>query len=355
LARRLVARRCGAAAFLAGWLAALPIARLAAAEAPDSYAGYDSGTYLRFLAPPAPGGGIAAVPTLKLSFGGAARTAVMDTGSTGVVVSADAIPNLAALPSLGPARLTYSSSGRIMEGSWVVTAMTIAGADGAAVTTTPIPVIAVTRIACLPNARNCTPEERPTHVSMIGVGFGREYDHQPKGTPDRNPFLNLALAPGAAWRRGYVITGAGVHVGLTGRNTAGPFAFVKLARDPLWQDWSGAPACITVGDTEPACGKLLVDTGVAVMYLTVPQDRVPSGSLADGTRLKIRLGPADDPHAAGYGFTVGDAGDPVAPAGVTLSGVGVRPPFVNTSFHLLNGFDYLFDADGGWVGFRPKR
>jgi hypothetical protein len=30
----------------------------------------------------------------------------------------------------------------------------------------------------------------------------------------------------------------------------------------------------------------------------------------------------------------------------------VRPPFVNTSVHFLNGFDYLYDADGGFVGFR---
>jgi hypothetical protein len=30
----------------------------------------------------------------------------------------------------------------------------------------------------------------------------------------------------------------------------------------------------------------------------------------------------------------------------------VRPPFVNTSVNFLNGFDYLYDADGGFVGFR---
>ncbi len=35
-----------------------------------------------------------------------------------------------------------------------------------------------------------------------------------------------------------------------------------------------------------------------------------------------------------------------------FSSVGLRPPFVNTSVHFLNGFDYLYDADGGFVGFR---
>ncbi|OYZ92869.1 MAG: hypothetical protein B7X99_15780 [Rhizobiales bacterium 17-65-6] len=30
-------------------------------------------------------------------------------------------------------------------------------------------------------------------------------------------------------------------------------------------------------------------------------------------------------------------------------------PFVNTSFHMLNGFDYLYDADGGFAGFRARQ
>jgi hypothetical protein len=29
-----------------------------------------------------------------------------------------------------------------------------------------------------------------------------------------------------------------------------------------------------------------------------------------------------------------------------------RAPFVNTSLRFLNGFDYLYDADGGFMGFR---
>jgi hypothetical protein len=37
---------------------------------------------------------------------------------------------------------------------------------------------------------------------------------------------------------------------------------------------------------------------------------------------------------------------------VTLVGRGDRPTYVNTGVHLLNGFDYLFDADKGIVGYR---
>jgi len=39
--------------------------------------------------------------------------------------------------------------------------------------------------------------------------------------------------------------------------------------------------------------------------------------------------------------------NPLAPDFLVLN--TARPqPFVNTSVHFLNGFDYLYDADGGW-------
>jgi hypothetical protein len=43
------------------------------------------------------------------------------------------------------------------------------------------------------------------------------------------------------------------------------------------------------------------------------------------------------------------------PSRLTLVGRGDRPTFVNTSVHLFNGFDYLFDADTGIVGYRWNR
>ena len=145
----------------------------AAAGSPGRYDAYDREAYLSYLNAPGPHDDIAAVPRLRISFGGRSYDAVMDTGSTGVVVSADKIPNIDRLPSLGPGELTYSSSGRIMIGRWVVTAMTIAGGNGTRVTTAPIPVLAVTRIECTPRARRCTPREAPRRTSMLGIGFGR--------------------------------------------------------------------------------------------------------------------------------------------------------------------------------------
>src|SRR5262245_46549245 len=80
------------------------------------YQEYDQGAYLPYVNAPGPSADIIASPLLRVSFGGRSYAAVMDTGSTGVVVSADKIPNIASLQSLGPGQLTYSSSGRIMIG-----------------------------------------------------------------------------------------------------------------------------------------------------------------------------------------------------------------------------------------------
>jgi hypothetical protein len=72
--------------------------------------------------------------------------------------------------------------------------------------------------------------------------------------------------------------------------------------------------------------------------------------LVAGTKIAISV-PTEASAQALYTFTLGAGGNPLAPDGLHLVSL-VRPPFVNTSVHFLNGFDYLYDADGGFVGFR---
>jgi hypothetical protein len=340
----------------------------ASGSAASPYEGHQQGVYLSYANAPADGQPITRVPKLKISFGATPFEIVMDTGSTGILVSAHHIPNIDALPSLGPGKLTYSSSGRIMIGHWVTTPVTIVGGNGASARTAPLPVLAVTRIECTAWARRCTPSNQPRGVAMMGVGFGREHDSQTQGGPDKNPFLRIAhvAAPShkgedaVGMRRGYIVTRRGVHIGLTAANTRGDFGYVGLGRMPDGRDWLQAPACISVNDGKPAaCGSMLVDTGITTMFLTVP-DREASGAvkrgrgrsltLAAGTRLAISTASADAPQAT-YSFAVGDGRNPLAPDRITFvrrSGT----PFVNTGVHFLNGFDYLFDDEGGRVGFR---
>ncbi|MBV9630571.1 MAG: hypothetical protein JO230_20930, partial [Xanthobacteraceae bacterium] len=323
------------------------------------------GPFLRYLNAPTASDDLREPPHLTLSFGGRHRTAVMDTGSTGVVVSASAIPGFDQLPQDGPAKLTYSSSGRIMQGVWVTVPVTIAGANGASVTTRPMPVLAVTSVDCTETARNCTPLDDPRHVAMIGVGFGRRNRSGPlaDSAVDKNPFLNLASPRAAAVHRGYLVTREGVEIGVPAAGAPTGFATVHLTRNPETGDWSGAPACIAVADQTPACGTVLPDTGLTSMFLALPPDQVegralPRGNdhtLPPGTKVTIMLAPAT-PGAkptAGYSFGVGDMDNPLAPRRVILVGEGDRPTYVNTGVHLLNGFDYFFDADSGVIGYRP--
>ena len=352
---RSAAAAVGAAAgFVLGAMPAL-------AASPSPYDGYDQTAYLAYLNAPPAGGDLTRPPRLRISFGGRSYAVVMDTGSTGIVVSADKIPNIDRLQSLGPGKLTYSSSGRIMIGRWVMTPATIMGRNGTSVAVAPIPVLAVDRVECTDTARRCSPRETPRGISMLGIGFARRGDHQAQSGPGKNPFLHVATVNGAKaerLRRGYLVTRGGVFVGLTAANTRADFAFVKLARAE--DDWAPTPVCISVNDVTPAaCGTLLMDTGVSAMYLTVPESQAPdairttngrSPTLVDGTRLTISVPTEASPQAL-YSFTLGDGGNPLAPAGLHLVS-RVRPPFVNTSVHFLNGFDYLFDADGGFVGLR---
>jgi hypothetical protein len=247
-----------------GALAALALGMLPAPAAPPSpYGGYEQGAYLAYLNAPASGADLTQPPRLRISFGARNYDAVMDTGSTGIVVSADKIPNIDRLPSLGPGQLTYSSSGRIMIGRWVVTPVTVMGRNGVGITTAPIPVLAVDRVECTAKARRCSPREDPRGISMLGIGFARRHDHQAQSGPDKNPFLNVAAVNGAKaerLRRGYLVTRQGVFVGLTAPNTQGDFTYVKLERAD--EDWSPMPVCISVNGTTPAaCGSLLMDTG----------------------------------------------------------------------------------------------
>jgi hypothetical protein len=217
---------------------------------------------------------------------------------------------------------------------------------------------------------------------MIGVGFGRRGNREGPHGPEINPFLHLDGAGHNGLRRGYIVSGAGVQLGLTGADPGDGYVTVPLSRDDALQDWSSAPACIGIDDRTPACGTVLPDTGVTGMFLTLPANEEQASAdssgkgqgLLSGSKVTISLAPgisapgnapgnppgdapknapaASVPGIASYSFRIGDVTNPLSPARVTLVGRGDRPTYVNTGVHLFNGFDYLFDADKGIVGYR---
>jgi hypothetical protein len=121
--------------------------------------------------------------------------AVMDAGSTGVVVSAATLglcerySNATLKPPNGAEYL--SSSGRLWD------TLNFSSND-AGIVETRVPVLAITRSSickrgwingeCVDQVSitNCPPE-----LKYLGVGFGRWSQEQPKACPDKVPFTNL--------------------------------------------------------------------------------------------------------------------------------------------------------------------
>ena len=140
----------------------------------------------------------------------------MDTGSTGIVVSADLFTPASDAVNIGPGRQIYSSSGVIEVGTWYSATQNIYDSNGNLVATADVPVLQVTRIICEQNARNCTPDDHPTVLrtwaSASPAESGGDADRK---TPDYNAFLNLTSVAGANgtldalpadWHNGFVVT-----------------------------------------------------------------------------------------------------------------------------------------------------
>jgi hypothetical protein len=286
----------------------------------------------------------------------------MDTGSTGIVVAAEHFipgPNDVAE---GPGRLVYNSSGRIMNGERYTTDVEIQRDEYTPVATARVQVLRVTSITCLEQARDCRPEANPRGVAFMGIGFDRTGAESigqggtAPGTP-RNPFVSLvSLASGApvsSVRPGYIVTREGVHLGMTAERTRG-FAFIKLAPSaasrPGAPEWSAVPMTVSV-DGVSGNGTILVDTGINYMFLSPPEGTgLRRGSRApDGSRITVFLPDQRSPQPVYYDVTVGRRGNPMHPERVEV--VHDRGVFVNTGRMFLEGFDYLYDAAGGYAGF----
>lgn len=302
------------------------------------------------------------VPEVWLKLPGSApRRFGMDTGSTGIVVAAEHYSPAPGDIEGGPGRIVYNSSGRILSGTYYITDVVIQRDGDTPLATARVQVLRVTRISCLEHARDCRPEQNPRDVAFMGVGFDRNSAQGTEASVPRNPFTNLiSLASGAplsSVRPGYVVTRTGVDLGMTAELTQ-DFAFVKLAPSaasrPNAPEWSSAPMTVSVDGVEGA-GTILMDTGINYMFLSPPAGtRLERGRRAPtGTKIAVFLPDRRNPQPAFYTFTVGGSGNPLNPERVEV--VRDRGVFVNTGRMFLEGFDYLYDAAGGYVGYGWNR
>jgi hypothetical protein len=307
--------------------------------------------------------GVNYVPRIWLRLPGSApRQFGLDTGSTGIVVAAEHYtPAPGDIPG-GPGRLVYNSSGRILNGTYYTTDVVIQRDGSTPVATARVQVLRVSSITCLERARDCRPEQNPRDVAFMGVGFDRESAQgtEEAGAP-RNPFTSLVSlasgAPLASVRPGYVLTRTTVHLGMTADLTR-DFAFVKLLPSPASRpgapEWK-SPAMTVSVDGVVADGTILMDTGINYMFLAPPAGtRLEPGKRAPaGTKIAVYLPDRRSPQPAFYAFTLGERGNPLQPEKVEV--VRDRGVFVNTGRQFLEGFDYLYDAAGGYVGYGWNR
>jgi autotransporter-associated beta strand protein len=298
-------------------------------------------------------------PRLSLSLGGGpAISTIVDTGSTGLAMSrhhADAYIRARGLQPVGEGTITYSSSGDAAKGQfYIFPTFRISGAgDGHATAT---------------NVKMLVTDNQGTDFSYMGVGFDRgglASDNPVYASPNMNAFLNISEirgAPATSMRRGYVVSRTGITLGLTGQTSG--FALMQLTPNAIVPGnvWNRAQMGLTVNGAAAGTGAFLPDTGIKYMIL-VPESAVARNCTkehgcraSDGQNIQINLTPGLPANlSSSYGFTTGKEGG-AAPPYVNVfpynpSNALATSPAVNSGQAFFNDLTYLFDYDGGFVGY----
>lgn len=303
---------------------------------------------------------------INLGFPGSTGTptaAIMDTGSTGIVVGSNHFqPGPNDIP-LGPGSQSYGSSGDSYSGTYYNTTVQIYDKTGTTVVATSTVRVLLT-------------DKDPNFIYM-GVGFDRGNGAKPDPTQipvSANPFLNLVGTDGkplADVRKGYVIKDDRVILGIP-NSVNSDYAFVKLEQNSI--DWNATSMTVKVTDktgssTAIGSGTILQDTGINYMFISPPansclekggscrkEEETEDGKkkppiATDGTQFEIWL-PGQTGAKANYIFKVteGTSDNKLTPERVEI----IKDPgiFVNTGREFFTGFDYIYDYTNGFVGYR---
>jgi hypothetical protein len=314
----------------------------------------------------------------------------IDTGSLGLLMPLAELPTPQPTPTAGgpvigpgPAGVQYyDSSGNTFLGYYYLAPVTFQ-AQGGAVQTVPIEVLAVNQGCCMgPASKSCYHQPQPPApiLHYMGVGFNREslVAGSQFSNPGQNAFINLTDADnGTDISQGYILSqNNDIKLGIT--STTG-FDTVTLDPSPTTPgEWNYIQGCFSFPNAAPGqnlCGDMLLDVGISYMFLGVPPSQIPQGTAttgADGNTyvpqntLMAVAAPTASPFAMSYSFKMPSTGPaPVGSSTPTPTGPlpdfaqWVAPPatggiFFNTGIAPLEGFDYLFDAQCGEVGFTPN-
>jgi hypothetical protein len=328
------------------------------------------------------------VPQVMCTIEGVSIKMPVDTGSTGLLVGAPILPSVDS--KIGVSAHHFFTSSKILYVGRLVELPISFDGEAGSYATAKVPILVVDKswrcpwyspekdsFECPPGPNGEMAVERDTsNITYMGVGFGRNHpsDGMPIATPRVNPFLNIVAINGLSvssksMRAGYIVTTKGIELGLTPNNTQG-FIFDKLqpgwghAEDP--RDWSMAEMCFSVNGTGRNCGAVLVDTGIAQMYIRADEGvSIPTVTIRNpnkhgyakmvrrvkrGTKITVDF-PTIGDQGVSYSFIIGE-GSPIEPNFV-VPGRSGYPPFVNTGRNFLHGHSVAFDAVGGRFGYRP--
>ncbi len=282
--------------------------------------------------------------------------AMLDTGSTGLRILADAIP-----------ASSYSRSSQTNVygyGSGVKIVGTVASADVAiegTATSTSMPIQIIQRVGCLKNRPAC-PASRVTQgayrlggdgipdegfKAIIGVAMplpGKSY-------PIVNPLLNLGYKdwivklplPGQP-RPGMLI------VNPDAEDLQGFASFTKLVQMPLFGTQTVAGCLHNVDIGKRFCGPIILDTGTP--SVTVNTSLVTPRVWGQGMRGSFTFGNPSGWMPLKSDFTVSD-GSPGCSV-IVKPQVGPRPTIINAGIVPFYSFTVLYDAERYAMGLRPR-
>lgn len=339
----------------------------------------------------------AADPTIQISLSDGGSTVFtgdghLDTGSRGITISQASVPTITQGANDPSGSLFYWSSGILRLGYWHQLSVTFdqatASAEGMGAATAKVWVLVVQEEVQLagdwPNGtREQTFVSAPgVGVGLIGIGFDRTGDGD---TPENsafnqnlNPLLNVAQMQSGAMTAGFIITTSGLQLGLTAANTSaganggsGTFSYEKLLPTPFSAvsgspaDWQAPTGSVVYnGGSASPVGQVVLDTGINNALLTLsgnpaqPADPSEATTVAPGTTITTHL--LGTSGGVSYTYVAGDTSNPMAPTATTWSAIQSgnqnfsenvsQSTLANTGVDAFNGFNYLYDAQNGYLG-----
>lgn len=257
--------------------------------------------------------------------GGPPGDVLLDTGSTGLRIRAEAVGSAVRLTDIP---LTYSySSGNVLKGVLGYAIVAFPGSSPNLATLKPIAIHVVQSITCMPQKPKC-PGWAPTQMGVMGVAYSP--------LPVFNP---LAQLPGNL-ASGFIVVandfaepGVSPHleVGLTPENSQGyaraSFAHADGQQPEGLTAWNtkSIPTCFSVDGGKPGCFVTVFDTGAGNGSFVTPKVRrkqighpVPNSAMvttevAGVMKLTVKAGPQvwinhyvyAPPHGSVLGFNSG--------------------------------------------------